>query len=407
MGVLEPGALSARVRGAGDVVSLVVDVGSYNTKGGFAGDEVPKAVIPSVRPQPRSADAPVALAEPRAPGHSFLCTQVVGPRSTSKYYLGLEQLELRRKDMEIRPALSNGLVSDWDSLERLWSHLLLSELRVDPQQHPVLLSEPVHNTREARERAATTMFETHSVPALFFSKNAVLTAFAAGRSTALVFKSGHGRTFAVPVHDGFALPAKALSSPVTGRTIATQLLEKLAARGDVLKPRTAVVKQPTSGGEEYIDLDISSFAPSYRDFWMGELAHDIKASGCVRFGPGSGPDAEGPAPTSFDLPDGKKLQEEEEPVPGPESMAALIANSIKNCELNVDVKKELYATVVVTGGNTLFPGFVERLSADTTRLLNIQQPKLGSKLGILAPRTATERHFSTWIGGSSTPPPIT
>ena len=54
------GALSARVRGAGDVVSLVVDVGSYNTKGGFAGDEVPKAVIPSVRPQPRSADAPVA-----------------------------------------------------------------------------------------------------------------------------------------------------------------------------------------------------------------------------------------------------------------------------------------------------------------------------------------------------------
>ena len=62
MGVREPGALSARVRGAGDVVSLVVDVGSYNTKGGFAGDEVPKAVIPSVRPQPRSpsADAPVA-----------------------------------------------------------------------------------------------------------------------------------------------------------------------------------------------------------------------------------------------------------------------------------------------------------------------------------------------------------
>ena len=363
-----------------------------------------------------SGDAPVAEAAAAA--------AVAEPRSTSKYYLGLEQLELRRKDMEIRPALSNGLVSDWDSLERLWSHLLLSELRVDPQQHPVLLSEPVHNTREARERAATTMFETHSVPALFFSKNAVLTAFAAGRSTALVFKSGHGRTFAVPVHDGFALPAKALSSPVTGRTIATQLLEKLAARGDVLKPRTAVVKQPTSGGEEYIDLDISSFAPSYRDFWMGELAHDIKASGCVRFGPGSGPDAEGPAPTSFDLPDGKKLEvgedvtgglapgafappaaEEEEPVPGPESMAALIANSIKNCELNVDVKKELYATVVVTGGNTLFPGFVERLSADTTRLLNIQQPKLGSKLGILAPRTATERHFSTWIGGSSKPRP--
>ena len=91
-----------------------------------------------------SGDAPVAEAAAAA--------AAAEPRSTSKYYLGLEQLELRRKDMEIRPALSNGLVSDWDSLERLWSHLLLSELRVDPQQHPVLLSEPVHNTREARER---------------------------------------------------------------------------------------------------------------------------------------------------------------------------------------------------------------------------------------------------------------
>ena len=62
MGVREPGALSARVRGAGDVVSLVVDVGSYNTKGGFAGDEVPKAVIPSVRPRAPLRDAPVAAA---------------------------------------------------------------------------------------------------------------------------------------------------------------------------------------------------------------------------------------------------------------------------------------------------------------------------------------------------------
>ena len=66
-----------------------------------------------------SGDAPVAEAAAAA--------AAAEPRSTSKYYLGLEQLELRRKDMEIRPALSNGLVSDWDSLERLWSHLLLNQ----------------------------------------------------------------------------------------------------------------------------------------------------------------------------------------------------------------------------------------------------------------------------------------
>jgi actin-related protein len=55
--------------------------------------------------------------------------------------------------------------------------------------------------------------------------------------------------------------------------------------------------------------------------------------------------------------------------------------------------------VIVTGGNTLLPGFVERLSADTVNLLNSQQPNLGSKLGFLAPRTSTERLFASWIGG--------
>lgn len=58
-----------------------------------------------------------------------------------------------------------------------------------------------------------------------------------------------------------------------------------------------------------------------------------------------------------------------------------------------------YNTVVVTGGNTLLPGFVERLSADTVNLLNSQQPNLGSKLGFLAPRTSAERLFAAWIGG--------
>ena len=209
------------------------------------------------------------------------------PRSTSKYYYGLEQLELRRKDMEIRSAMRDGLVSDWDALERLWSHVLHTELRVDPQQHPLMLSEPVHTTAEIRERSASVFFEKHGVPALFMSKSAVLTAFAAGRSTALVFKSGGGHTYAVPVHDGFALTPKLLSAPTTGGSVSAQLLEALNQRGDILKPRTAVVKQATSGGDQFVDLDISSFTRSYRDFWMGELAHDMKASGCLRVGPES------------------------------------------------------------------------------------------------------------------------
>ena len=37
---------------AADILSLVLDVGSYNTKGGFGGDATPKCVVPSVRAAP-------------------------------------------------------------------------------------------------------------------------------------------------------------------------------------------------------------------------------------------------------------------------------------------------------------------------------------------------------------------
>jgi actin-related protein 4 len=127
------------------------------------------------------------------------------------------------------------------------------------------------------------------------------------------------------------------------------------------------------------------------------------------------------APSVFEMPDGKKLElgdaisnclapeafaplsgEEGVPasVPGVGSLASLIADAISGSELNIDAKKELYGTVIVTGGNTLLPGFVDRLSSDTVNLLHSQQPGLGNKLGFLAPRTSTERLFSSWIGGS-------
>jgi hypothetical protein len=40
---------------------------------------------------------------------------------------------------------------------------MLKEMKVDPRQHPVLLTEPVHNTERIREQMLQTMFEGHQV----------------------------------------------------------------------------------------------------------------------------------------------------------------------------------------------------------------------------------------------------
>ena len=53
------------------------------------------------------------------------------------------------------------------------------------------------NTRQKREKLTEIMFEKYNVPAFFLCKNAVLSAFANGRSTGLVLDSGATHTAAV------------------------------------------------------------------------------------------------------------------------------------------------------------------------------------------------------------------
>eukprot|EP01047_Picozoa_sp_COSAG01_P009218 COSAG01_NODE_375_length_17945_cov_175.968284_11_plen_413_part_00 len=355
--------------------------------------------------------------------------------AVKKYYIGSDQLESRRKDMDVTAAMAGGLISNWDAVERLWSHVMLMGVGVDPRQHPVLLSEPVHTTAELREKTATAMFEGHRVPACFLAKNAVLTAYACGRSTALVFKSGGARTVAVPVVEGWAMAPQALSLDVGGEQLSTALLEQLSGAGQTpLRPRSTVM---TSASGEVVDFDIESFRPSYREFWLHDLAHAIKASGCIRFGAaaagaaagGAGADADAP-PKSFELPDGKKLDV------GPEysarlgsmcfaasesdgdamdtdegqggaaasseggAYAQLITEAIKGAKLNVEVSKELYGSVIVSGGNTLFPGFVDQLHNETYARLKAVSPALSAKLRMVVSESARQRHYATWIGGS-------
>ena len=66
------------------------------------------------------------------------------------------------------------------------------------------------------------MFEKYNVPAFFLVKNAVLAAFANGRSTALVLDSGATHTSAVPVHDGYVLTQGIVKSPLGGDFLTAQ-----------------------------------------------------------------------------------------------------------------------------------------------------------------------------------------
>ncbi|MEQ2166523.1 hypothetical protein GOODEAATRI_029227, partial [Goodea atripinnis] len=67
-----------------------------------------------------------------------------------------------------------------------------------------------------------------------------------------------------------------------------------------------------------------------------------------------------------------------------------IYNSIMKC--NLDVRKDLYANIVLSGGSTLFPGITDRLQKEISHLAT---PSM--KIQIITP---PERRYSVWNGGS-------
>lgn len=68
--------------------------------------------------------------------------------------------------------------------------LISMHCRSESQLHPVLMSEAPWNQRAKREKMTELMFEKYNVPAFFLVKNAVLSAFANGRATALILDAG-------------------------------------------------------------------------------------------------------------------------------------------------------------------------------------------------------------------------
>jgi len=73
----------------------------------------------------------------------------------------------------------------------------------------------------------------------------------------------------------------------------------------------------------------------------------------------------------------------------------MIYDAVTKCD--VDIRRELYNNVIVTGGNSLLPGFHERLANELPEVAPQQMPY---KVKITSTPNTTERKFSVWIGGS-------
>ena len=67
-----------------------------------------------------------------------------------------------------------GMVRDWDLMEKVWHHLFYSELRVDPAEHLVVVSEKPLTPAASREMLVGMLFAKFRVPAVHVALAAVL-----------------------------------------------------------------------------------------------------------------------------------------------------------------------------------------------------------------------------------------
>jgi actin-related protein len=334
---------------------VVLDIGSTLVRAGVgeSDSDTPPVVFESVTGVPRAY---------------FVHTLRPGPDSP---HVG-GSLPLPRSQMKLSSPIVGGCVKEYDGLFRLIRHALLVQLGIDPSEHVVVLADSiVHGPNLIRGDVLRVLFDDLDAPAVLLVDSAVAALLASGRTSGLVVDSSAARTRIVAVVESCALPASAREVAVGGATVTEALRELLDTHHGVRFNTAAQVDgvDALKRSACYVAQDAAVEA--------AKPAEEVSAR--------------------LELPDGQEVELTAARYRPAEEVMPAIADAVVASLRAVGAAERgtVAGSVVLAGGNSLLPGFRERLEADVAA--GLQAAGEGARVKVIA---EPGREHGAWAGAS-------
>ncbi|EFC50844.1 hypothetical protein NAEGRDRAFT_29311 [Naegleria gruberi] len=334
---------------------VVIDFGSGVFKAGIAGEEIPSCCFQNVVGLPHLDDENEYLNE--------------------EFLVGDKALDQRHSHQLFYP-MDKGQVEDWEQIEFLIEYALLDVLDVEPEDTLLLITDNPMSTKKEKEKMAECLFELFLIPGLCYMPQPLLSLYSVGKTTGLVIDSGDCVSHTVPVFEGFIIDHAMNHLDFGGRDVTHYLQRMLYSKG---------YRFASSSEHHFVREIKESFAYVSQNFEKEKKKpySEIKKD--------------------YELPDGQIITLDEElfactellfnpslmgkDAPG---LAELVFDTFKASP--IDVRKDFYNSIVLSGGNTLFNGFKERIKLELEN-----NEKSFKPFKVLADPM---RQFSAWMGGS-------
>jgi actin len=340
-------------------LTVVLDIGQFSSKVGFAGEDLPSQVFFTVVGKPKYQQLDYEY----------------GRHTHEEFYVG-EEIHSLGLFKVIYP-IEKGIIQDWISFEKIIDYIFYN-LRVDPGLVNVLFAVHPLFPRQDLARLFKLFLDHYQCHAFYPVLDSMLTLYSGGFQTGLVIEIGDSITRIVPIYEGYKLEHAIRILDIGGRTL-TRYMEKIlgeigfSADSSIRRELVRALKEKAC----FISLDYNE---DLRRAEQYEKKYSLPDGSTITL-----------SKERFQVPEllfDPSLDLEEFPLP------TAIMDVIEECD--VDIRPELLNNIFLSGGSSMFPNIKSRLYQELELEL-ARRKKKSQTVKIIAP---TERTFSVWVGGS-------